>query len=474
MSYILKNLLSDKKYGDELKKELVNNRVHYKEDQENGLVLFFNKFGDNFETPLSLECRSVVVDMNKSEIVSYSCHTPLLNQKGIDYIMRNSDSDFEIFQCYEGTLLSVFNHNNEWFISTRRCLDARKSIWKNDISHFDLFSQVLGKSGLTFETLCNKLKPELTYHFILLHHLNKNIVDYTDEFGDEYMKLVVPFVRNKSTQQVVGQDEYNDLLDENIVGPKTSTLEWLDGYNKETKWNNPPKSEGLIIRTYNKMGREILIKLQTGEYQFTSSTGPEHNSYIGLVRMYQIDKLKDFLTKDENKEKFEKITNPLNPTESFYSMGVIDSVFKVMTSELDNLYKMLYNNDGTAKKTDLYKFLPTEYKTIMFKLRGINFKNHKLSKTFGLKNIYYFLKSCDVDLIEKYLRMRKLLLNLVYKLGKDSKHSLMDIKKLDDGVDKINIKMLMVFTNKLFPEIVSSDYPEYLGSVLDESSPSDV
>ena len=100
---------------------------------------------------LKIECRSLIIDTEKKEIVSYSCNTPICNLEAINYLLNNKSSpkisnNIEKFKCYEGTLLSLFKHKNRWYLSTRRCIESDKSIWKSNKSYFKLFTECLGSS----------------------------------------------------------------------------------------------------------------------------------------------------------------------------------------------------------------------------------------------------------------------------------------------------------------------------------------
>lgn len=437
---------------EELKDEFKKNNIHYKEQDD--LLLVFNKFNSNFTSSLHQECRSLVIDIPNKKVINYSCPTPLNNDEGIGYLMKNNDFSYKIYQCYEGTLLSLFYHQNKWFLSTRRCLDASTSKWKNDISHFDLFMEVLHQSNYeSFDQFTDKLDSSKTYHFILLHHLNRNYVDYEKIFGKDYKKLVLAYMRDNETMDLVS-DIPSNLFDENILmSEEVDNISWLDEYNMDNKFSLPPKTEGLILRGNNK-GKEVLIKLQSQDYQFASAVIPKDNLYIGLLKLYQLDKLKEYLEKEENKEKFEIITNPLNPKESFHTIGIIDSVFKVLTTELKNLYETLYDEEANSKDNEMYQFLPKIYKFFMFKFRGINYKKNSYGKEFTVKDIYYFLKKIEVYQIDELIRSRKLLFNQIYQNKTDKINQL---KEISYGIDKVNLKLINLFTSKLYPEILPTD-----------------
>jgi len=448
MQLLINNLLQNNTM-DEIKDIFKKNNIYFKE--QGNLLLVFNKFNSTFTSPLHKECRSLVINILDKKVINYSCPTPLINDDGVGFLMKNNDFSYKLYQCFEGTLLSLFNHENKWYISTRRCLDASTSKWNNDVSHYDLFMEILRLSNYeTFDQFTKKLDITNTYHFILLHHQNKNYVNYETLFGENYKKIILAYMRNKETLELVENPPTN-LFDENILASEeVANISWLDDYNSKNKFELPPKTEGLILRGQNK-GKEILIKLQSQDYQFASAVMTKDNLYLGLLKLYQLDKLKEYLEKDS---KFEMITNPLNSKESYHSLGIIDSVFKVLTRELHNLYNLLYNEDGTSKNNNLYQFIPKIYKYFMFKCRGLNYKKIYFSKKFEIKDIYFLLKKTEVNVIDELIRSRKLFFNQIYK---DKNAEVYSLKEMSYGIEKVNLKLINIFTSKIYPEILPTD-----------------
>ena len=112
------------------------------------------------------------------------------------------------------------------------------------------------------------------------------------------------------------------------------------------------------------------------------------------------------------------------------------------------------------KNTDLYKILPREYKNILFGIRGYYFKQKSKDSQFYLKikSIYNYLKSIESNEIEKLLRSRKLMYNLVKVNNNDTKLKLFNT--ISDKCDKVHLKLIAIYTNILFPEIMPDDVPK--------------
>lgn len=438
---------------DELKKELKTNHIYYKENEINDLVILYNNYQDLFTSGLNRLIRSVIISKNEKRIISYSCASPIENDDGLNIVIRNNARMIEpiITECYEGTYLSLFYYD-KWYLSTRKCLDARLSKFK-DKSYFELFEKVLNMDGYTFDSFTEKLNKNNSYYFILLDSENVNIVNYDYLFGENYSKLVFTYERDNQ-QKIITKMDYSEVPEftsDNIIIPRViDDISYLDKYNEENCWNLPVKSEGIILRYPD----ETLVKLQSLNYQFAKAIGIEENLYLGLLKMYQSDKLIDYI---KSNEKFEKIVNPLNSYESYYTIGIINSIFRTLTTEIYALYNMLYDEKCNTLNKGLYNLLPKEYKYYLFKLRGIHFKKINIDKLITEKDVYFLIKKSPVENISILLRMRKLMHNLVYQNKFDDNLKL--FKSISKNVDKLSNKLVNIFIGKLYPEIMDKDIP---------------
>ena len=457
MQYI-KQQLSDLGWGDEFKKLLKDNHVHYKEDSESDLVILFNNYNDLFQSKVNQTIRSVVISSKDNKIVSYSCPTPLENGDGVNYLLRNIDTKKPVItECYEGTFMSVFYYGEKWYLSTRKCLDASNSKF-HEKTYREMFESILVKSGFeSFDDFTSKLDKSHSYYFVLLDSENINIVNYSYLYGDDYHKLVFTYERDEE-QTILTDNEYSncpDFICDEIIKPNViKDISYIDEYNKLNQWSIPAKSEGLVLRFDN----DVLIKLQSMDYQFNKAIGPEQNIYLGMIKMYQLDKLDEYINHNGNKEKFDKIVNPLNTNESFMTLGMINSIFRVLTTELYELYNKLYDGNGLPLDNELYKIIPTEYRYFMFKFRGIHFKKINTGKVLSEKDMYYLLKKSDVEYISSLVRMRKLMVNLYFSNKFDD--NLKKFRSVSNKVNKLNLKLVNIYTSKLYPEIMDKDLPQ--------------
>ena len=443
---LINSFIKENSNLEQITKKLFEKGIMTKHYQEDNLLLIYNNFNTYHKSPLVSECRSVVIDLNTNNIITYTGNTPIYNYEGYSYLIRNKDVPMQIYECYEGTMITLFYHNEKWYISTRRCLNAQKSVW-NNTTHYDMFTDVLEKEGLTFDNFTDSLDKSLSYYFVLVHHSNKNIVDYTKKFGENYSKLIIVDIRKKEDLKSVNLETFNGIR-ENIIYPiKFDNIEDFDKDNLDFDLTNPPESEGIIIKLDTKE-KNMLIKLQNFKYQFYKSIGPEKHLYRGFINLYQKDKLLDFLKSNDNSLKYQKIINPLNNSESFDIIGCVDALFRIVTNELYNIFFKLWDEEGQQKENDFYIDLPKIYKEFLFGLRGIYFKR----KSLKIGNIYSFLKNLETEKLITFLRNRKLFSNWAKH---ENKKSLLEI---NSGSNKVHLKLTAIYSNKLFPEIVKTDF----------------
>ncbi len=459
--FLITEFLQNTNDFDDLRKKLFEKGVYTKDYVENGLFLLYHKFDAPTTTELERETRSLIIDKESMSIVSYSCETPYMNEEG--YNMVKDSQNLIITPCYEGTYLSVFNYKDKWYVSTRRCLNSKESLFNTELSHFDMFEETLKEIGYdNFELFSNKLDKSKSYYFVLIHHLNKHIIDYSKEFGENYKRLCLTTVRDKNMTEL---DIYNykfdfELTDKLFIPKKLESLELISSLNY-----NDCIIEGLIIRKWSEeMSKYNLIKLQTDSFQFATAIGKDKNVFKGMLFLYQKNRLKQFL---EQNEHLKKIVNPLNTTESYDTLGIIDSIFKVLPTELFSLFKLLWSlKTGKTVNKEIYNLLPKEYKTVMYYIRGIYYKKKALlfnetkveiTETFlKSSDIYNLLKTLDITLLLDLIKVRKLMQNWA-KINK----SLKDYNTISSMCNKIHLKLFAIYTNKLYPDIMPTDIPTH-------------
>ena len=461
-SFLINDYIKDLSV-ENIKAELYKKNIMTKDYPEDGLMLVYHKYDEKPCSQMERECRSLVLDRETKKIVSYSCMTPMLNNEAEKFMKENSAVPHTLNKCYEGTLLSVFYHN-KWYVSTRRCLNSNMSLWgENMTSHYTMFEDVLVCSGYkNFEDFTEKLNKNLCYNFILIHHMNKNDVDYVRNFGLEYKKLCLASIRNKETQSEL---EYNNtdynFLSDNIF--MSETYNSMDEFSKiyDSMFSFQPSVEGVIVKMLNpKTNNYDLLKLQTRNYKFVKSMGATKNIYAGLIYLFQNNCLKKYLDENPN---YMRVVNPYNISESYDVIGLVDALFKVVTSELYELFQQCFDlKTGKSNNNSNYNLLPKEYKQVLYGLRGIyfsikadNFKNKDSAipkNYFKINDIYMFIKEYPTENLCMLLQERRLLLN---SARVDQTYAFFNSTSVK--CSKIHLKLVAIYLNKLFPNVSPSD-----------------
>lgn len=468
----------------------LSHNIVIKDTEDSNLAIISNNFTKHTTvlTSLEKECRSIIIDKETLDIICYTYDDILYNDDAKLYLANVYESDVpsntEIQECFEGTIMVLFFNNGHAFLSTRKCINSNESIWKSTKSYYDLFEEVLtSKYNIDFNTFANKLNKNYYYLFVLVHYENQNLVDYSDRFGDNYKEIVLVAIHDKVTHEEISSDtmvfenmEDNESIKINIPNSYTD-FSLLDEHNKEDGLNGikcPLKVEGMLVKVKVPETNKIqLLKFHTNSYKMMDDLKVNTNNlYQGYIELYQNDKLSKYLTYFTEDA---QIYNPLFTEEPYDTVGVIDAVFKVLTSELLELYKLLWDmKDNTHKNKELYELLPKEYTTVLYKIRGAYFSKREKNKndnmnimkqqhSYGLRiaDIYNLLKEYDTHELIKLLRARKIMKGMVDKecnsptINQDDPKivSYQLFRSVSSLCDKKPLKMMAILLNRMFPEI---------------------
>lgn len=480
INFTLLDYIKSNNNYQQIKNYLLENKIRVREYENSDLIILSNKFKEDLNE-IQSECRSIIFDKKNMNIVCYAFDNIKYNQQAKLEFLKQNPKDFIIQESFEGTLLSVFNYDNKWYISTRQCLDASESKWKANKSHYDMFLECI---NVSFDEFTNFLKKEYNYFFVLLHYDNKHIVDYTSYFNNPNYKTIVHIMtKDKKTHQDIDITDKNQWIgDPNFIIPckfnhehskyinlkkfidsddsinipnNYSNFENLDINNMNNNFDLPITSEGLIVKITNTLNNKIeVLKFQTNSYQIMSLLNPNtKNIYMGFVELYQNDLLKKHL---------EYFPGNVKINNTYDTIGIIDASFKVLTSELFEIFRYLYDlKNCSHKNSDFYKILPSEYTVVLYKIRGIYYKKkekyikNKIDSivmdntyNYSLKifDIYNLLKKkYDIKDIMNLFKARQTFINTYNK----TKYNTI-IKNISSKCEINSLKMISIFINKLF------------------------
>lgn len=448
--FLISNYLSNAKSDDieGLRKYLIENSMMTKDYPEEGLILVYHKFDIPSLTEVERECRSLVLDRSNLKIVAYSCETPLMNMQGMDLVLAKQEKQPIVTECWEGSLLSMYKFNNKWYVSSRRCLDAKMSKIGETYNLYDLMLEVLQNSGYeTFSDFTDELNQEMSYYWVLLHYKNKHTIDYTSRLGDNYTKLCLISMRDSQMNEMDMPLEDQPYLGKNIfVSPQK---EFSDIARNSTfsleDFDNNPTTEGLAIKVWNEeMNKYNLVKLQTPHFQYNQHA---NNKMKGLVYLYQNGMLAEYL---KTHPELVKVQNPTNPLQSYDVIGVVDSAFKASSSELFELFKLLWsiqNGQRIPEAQGLYESLPKEYRDMLYGIKGVYYrkkaefyKNEVKNHHLKTGDIYNYLKSLSTDTLTQFWKVRKTMMESEQRVI---------FPQIQSYCDKIQLKLFAILITKL-------------------------
>ena len=391
--FIIDSLLNNS--IEDLKNILYKNEILCKDYDDDNLLLVYHKYNTSIKNDLTKECRSLVIDKLTKKIVSYSCETPniLTDNNNIQYYSNLLENSLYIdnfaTECYEGPLLSIFYHNDKWYVSTRRCLDSNDSIY-NEKSHYELFKDVILENKYNnIDEFFNKLEKDKSYYFVLLHYLNYNVINYSYKFGDLYKKLCLVSIRDNNLNEIDLNNLNNNIefINTNIfISPLINNLN--DLYYKN--YNKYPNKEGIILKIWDNLSWKYnLIKFQYKNYQFHNAIGNNNNMFRGLIYLYQKNELTNYI-----------LYNPIfKKIDEYDTLDLINNSFKVLSSEILQLFKII------CKNLSYNKLLPNEYKNIVYFFKI----NHNSENRLTLNYIYNYLKKIPFNVFFNLIINRKLL-----------------------------------------------------------------
>ena len=344
-------LLSKKENGDAVY------NISFKEDDDL-CMLFSSNLNDtdvNFENTF----RSIIIEKKTLKPVVSQYNRILYNADSINFLKdKDWKTSVTVQKCYEGTLVVVFSYNGKWYVTTRRCLDAQKSEWVKNTSYYTMFVDAM-KNKFEF----SDLNEDYCYHFVLVHHRNKNIVSYAN-LGKEYKELFHILTTEKYTlKEVTHILPSVNYIEEEQFDSLEDLQTKLNEYNELDRKYQKITMEGYVLRWY--MGEKhnspfVTLKLQTDIYETLMKIKPNNsNIYQCFLELYQKDKLNEFL-----------------PYFSRYSNDIIRRIhlsMKNLSKELLDLYHMTRNKSNQ----DIYSKLTNQYKKTIYEIHGLYIKNRK-------------------------------------------------------------------------------------------------
>lgn len=352
------------------------------------------------------ECRSVVLDMSapngQNIIVSYADHIP---DRMVDaqYAAVMSPDD-KCIECYEGTVVTVYNYNNKWYFGTSSCPSVNSSKFHHpNMSHGDMLNDALTRifpsdsdemddnsssnKNAIREKFTSILDPSKAYAFVLVHHINRHVIDYSPVYGEvEYAKLIHISTRDRVT-----------LTQEDITHKPFETI----GIMYSRTFENPHDAVDLLRSSPSMYG--ILVTTQAGHRYNVSRQATVHqeecdlgspNKWVNMLWVfmqnrpdYHIQNYQDEFGKDIQIPVDSK-NRPMSPTYLIYTCMCN------MRDMLHQLYSATTLYYPSLKRFKMNKVADQQYHSIirfhLAQLRHVQVQHHHHG-FMTKKAIYHYL-----------------------------------------------------------------------------------
>lgn len=309
------------------------------------------------------ECRSVVLDMDAPEgqniVLSLSKKIP--KRVNVDNITSITEPITLMEHGYEGTMLYVYYHRDRWYISTSTCPSVDRSRYFNPKkTHGIMLDEALQKmfSGMTFteeQTRLDRSKllrakffeyldTTKTYSFMLVHHENGFVMNYTDVFGDNYAVLFHLNTRDRVTMEPsMDVNEQLHTLGVRYTSKYSSTDEVVQTLSE-------PNVYSVMVHTDKE-----LYKVSTGTILQKEEDNLGHpNPWMNLLWVYMQNK--PHLRMEFYLQNHPEISSQLEAnTSQGHEIAATRVVAKVMTCMRDILYTLYRGTTYYYKDTKTYR-----------------------------------------------------------------------------------------------------------------------
>jgi hypothetical protein len=234
---------------------------------------------------------------------------------------RNAISEFledpNVFYSEEGTLVRIFYHNNKWYLSTHKKLDARQSRWGNSKTFGELFTQGIYNSymwsipfreflnipeqkdededieNVIYDSFLQKLSKDKTYIFLIKSTTQNRIVcTKVSEIG---VLLYLGRIDNNS-QKYEGVSDLDSYINISKRVEKSGERYTVDELIEKTKEIDHTEHQGIIIFTsdFSRSIKLINKKYSRGLYLRGNCPSVKFR-YLELLNKDNINEISEYI-----------------------------------------------------------------------------------------------------------------------------------------------------------------------------------
>lgn len=399
---IVRNLIISKNFEsfDDLKHYFVN-EYHLKVQEYKKLYMLRYTESSDLTDSIVRECEGIIFEKNTNNIVHYThkkCfdsigtkedevivldkynkNNLIMDMYDIENIKDDNDCKYLVQEYIDGSLIKVYNWNNEWIVSTASLINAKNNFWKSNKSFYTLFEEtVKNVYDQTFFEFTKTLDKKYAYSFVMQHPENETIISIKEPKLLIINRIDLSTINNKE-QTII--EEYSDDL-------KEISIENINNLIDHAKNDNNLMDNYIITKIIDgvidckiKILSEKFLKMKTlyGNYP---NIGLKYIEHISNVYNSKYEILSIQLDAIKAKKEF------------------IDTFsIKPITIEIDRLLQKTINQilrlyiDTKIMKKDLV--VPKKYeKTIKQLQYNYSVKRNKLKK---LSNKKFYIEKSDVE-----------------------------------------------------------------------------
>lgn len=388
----------------------------------NNMVLvhnLYNREDTNRFKEIYNQCRSIVLDFSQTNnyiVVSYSNNIP--KRISVEEYANMSHYNHMYQEAYDGTMITVYynNQHNCWNFGTSCCPDINYSRFSHpNKTHGYMLDEILMsyfRSHFTDEEISNTdpisitqisqklrqiftsyLDPTIAYEFVMVHHENKHIIDYTQVLGEGYKYLFHINSKNRHTHEEI--DINSKKLE--VIGVKypNTFKSFEEAYNNmlENKI-----SYGFIIKTQTENGIK-LFKISPTHINIREETDPCNPNVWHNILMVYMKNRKDYKINDYIKTYVPNLQLPYDdkgrPIDPTY---LIHTMISTIKDVLYNLYIATTTYNSKTNRFKMNKELDKQFPPVIrFHLSQLRYRQQYEHKDNYLrpKDVYYYLCHCN-------------------------------------------------------------------------------
>jgi hypothetical protein len=364
----LQKLISQPDFSVEDLKTIVTQKGLTIKEWNDRILITYNTYNNHqsqqvdFSDPIVKECCGIILDKSDNKKLTIVCHSmnklkdsSELSTEELKDIFEQQDGITE--ELYDGSLIKLYYYQDQWAVSTNRCIEARKARWANYRTFFEMFQEAIG-SDFDYDTL-NK---RYCYSFVLCHPENRIVVNYT-----------TPEVMHISTRSL-------DTLEEiaydipGIEHPLQLKMDW-DTF-QERLTTNPYYMPGYVLKC-----EDQRIVFESVKYQAVKEI--KGNAQDLVYRYLQL--------KREDEKEFDEFNN------YFPEYKWVDSQLETLAREAHRSYMEYFVNHDKTRITqrDLWE--------LMIELHTLYIRTQEPT---SLIKVRQHLKSYPLDKLSRLIKMK--------------------------------------------------------------------